>query len=126
MMTRKQDADPISEGEDALVVLITVASLGEAERIARRLVEDRLAACVNIVPQVRSLFIWQGKFSQEDEVLLVVKSRRARFRELTTAVKQLHSYRVPEIIALPILVGSSDYLRWVAESTEPGTTHDLA
>jgi periplasmic divalent cation tolerance protein len=126
MMTRKQDADPISEGEDALVVLITVASLGEAERIARRLVEDRLAACVNIVPQVRSLFIWQGKFSQEDEVLLVVKSRRARFRELTTAVKQLHSYRVPEIIALPILVGSSDYLRWVAESTGPGTTHDLA
>jgi periplasmic divalent cation tolerance protein len=117
MMTKNQDADPISEGEDALVVLITVASLGEAERIARRLVEDRLAACVNIVPQVRSLFIWQGKFSQEDEVLLVVKSRRARFRELTTAVKQLHSYSVPEIIALPILVGSSDYLRWVAEST---------
>jgi len=126
MVTRKMDSDPISEGKDALVVLITVASLGEAERIARRLVEDRLAACVNIVPQVRSLYIWQGKFSQEDEVLLVVKSRRARFRELTTAVKQLHSYSVPEIIALPILVGSSDYLRWVAESTEPGTTHDFA
>ncbi len=126
MVTRKMDSDPISEGKDALVVLITVASLEEAERIARRLVEDRLAACVNIVPQVRSLYIWQGKFSQEDEVLLVVKSRRARFRELTTAVKQLHSYSVPEIIALPILVGSSDYLRWVAESTEPGTTHDFA
>lgn len=107
----------VVEGEDALVVLITVASREEAERIARRLVEDRLAACVNIVSQVRSFFIWQGKFSQEDELLLVVKSRRARFRELATAVAQLHSYSVPEIIALPILVGSSDYLRWVAEST---------
>ena len=107
----------VVEGEDAIVILITVASREEAERIARRLVEDRLAACVNIVPQVRSLFIWQGKFSQEDEILLVVKSRRARFRELATAVKQLHSYSVPEIIALPILLGSSDYLRWVAEST---------
>jgi periplasmic divalent cation tolerance protein len=117
MVTRKVDSDPISEGEDAIVILITVASREEAERIARRLVEDRLAACVNIVPQVRSLFIWQGKFSQEDEILLVVKSRRARFRELATTVKQLHSYSVPEIIALPILVGSSDYLRWVAEST---------
>ena len=107
----------VVEGEDAIVILITVASREEAERIARRLVEDRLAACVNIVPQVRSLFIWQGKFTQEDELLLVVKSRRARFRELAIAVKQLHSYSVPEIIALPILVGSSDYLRWVAEST---------
>ena len=107
----------VVEGEDAIVILITVASREEAERIARRLVEDRLAACVNIVPQVRSLFIWQGKFSQEDEILLVAKSRRTRFRELATVVKQLHSYSVPEIIALPILVGSSDYLRWVAEST---------
>ncbi len=105
------------EGEDALVVLITVASREEAERIARRLVEDRLAACVNIVSQVRSFFIWQGKFSEEDELLLVAKTRRARFRELATVVTQLHSYSVPEIIALPILVGSSDYLRWVAEST---------
>ena len=117
MVTRKIDSDPISEGGDALVVLITVASREEAERIARRLVEDRLAACVNIVPQVRSLFIWRGKFSQEDECLLVAKSRRARFPELTAAVKQLHSYSVPEIIALPILVGSADYLRWMADST---------
>src|SRR5438876_9618887 len=107
----------VVESGDALVVLITVASREEAERIARRLVEDRLAACVNIVPQVRSLFIWQGKFSQEDECLLVAKSRRARFRELTTAVKQLHSYSVPEIIALPILLASTEYLRWLAEST---------
>src|SRR2546426_1476953 len=67
----------VVEGEDALVVLITVASREEAERIARRLVEDRLAACVNIVSQVRSFYIWQGKFSQEDELLLVAKTRRS-------------------------------------------------
>ncbi len=108
----------VTEGGDALVVLITAASRDEADRIAHRLIEDRLAACVNIVPQVRSLFVWEQKLSQEDEVLLVVKSRRARFQQLADTVKQLHSYRVPEIIALPILVGSSDYLRWVFDSTK--------
>ncbi len=117
MVTRKIDSDPISDGGDAIVVLITAASREEAGRIARRLVEDRLAACVNILPQVQSLFIWEQKLSQEDEVLLVVKSRRARFEQLAAAVKQLHSYSVPEIIALPIVVGSTDYLRWVSEST---------
>jgi periplasmic divalent cation tolerance protein len=117
-MTRKIDSATISEGGDALVVLITAASREEADRIARRLVEERLAACVNIVPQVRSLFVWEQKLSQEDEVLLVVKSRRARFQQLADIVKQLHSYSVPEIIALPIIVGSSDYLRWVSDSTK--------
>ncbi len=108
----------ITEGGDVLVVLITVASREEAERIARRLIDDRLAACVNIVPQVRSLFVWEQKLSQEDEVLLVVKSRRACFQQLADTVKQLHSYSVPEIIALPVVMGSSDYLRWVSDSTK--------
>ena len=112
-----EDPSKTAEGGDAIVVLVTVASREEADRIARRLVEDRLAACVNIVPQVRSLFIWEQKLSQEDEVLLVVKSRLARFQQLATAVKRLHSYRVPEIIALPVVMGSADYLRWVSEST---------
>ena len=107
----------VTKGGDAIVVLITVSSREEADRIARRLVEDRLAACVNIVPQVRSLFVWEGKLSQEDEVLLVVKSRRARCEQLAAVVKQLHSYSVPEIIALPVVMGSADYLRWVSEST---------
>ena len=111
------DQVDVIEGGDAIVVLITASSREEADRIARRLVEDRLAACVNIVPQVRSLFVWEGKLSQEDEVLLVVKSRLARFQQLATAVKRLHSYRVPEIIALPVVMGSADYLRWVSEST---------
>lgn len=111
-----EDAINTAEGGDAIVVLITAASREEADRIARRLVEERLAACVNIVPQVRSLFVWEQKLSQEDEVLLLVKSRRARFAQLAAVVKQLHSYSVPEIIALPVVMGSADYLRWVSES----------
>ena len=107
----------VTEGGDAIVVLITASSREEADRIARRLVEDRLAACVNIMPQMRSLFVWEHKLSQEEEVLLVVKSRRARFQQLAAAVKRLHSYSVPEIIALPVVMGSADYLRWVSEST---------
>jgi periplasmic divalent cation tolerance protein len=107
----------VTEGGDAIVVLITASSREEADRIARRLVEDRLAACVNIIPQMRSIFVWEQKLSQEEEVLLVVKSRRARFQQLAGAVKRLHSYSVPEIIALPVVMGSADYLRWVSEST---------
>ena len=107
----------VTEGGDAIVVLITVASREEADRIARRLVEDQLAACATIVPQVRSFFMWEQKLSQEDEVLLLVKSSRARFVQLVAVVKRLHSYSVPEIIALPVVMGSADYLRWVAEST---------
>jgi len=107
----------VMEGGDVIVVLITAASREEADRIARRLVEDRLAACVNIVPQVRSLFVWEQKLSQEDEVLLVVKSRRARFPQLVAAVTRLHGYSVPEIIALPVVMGSAGYLQWVSEAT---------
>ena len=112
-----EDSVNVTEGGDAIVVLITAASREEADRIARRLVEDRLAACVTIVPQVRSIFMWEQKLSQEDEVLLLVKSRRARFTLLAEAVKRLHSYSVPEIIALPVVMGSADYIRWVSEST---------
>jgi len=112
-----EDSVSVTEGGDAIVVLITAASREEADRIARRLVEDRLAACVTIMPQVRSIFTWEQKLSQEDEVLLLVKSRRTRFAQLAEAVKQLHSYSVPEIIALPVVMGAADYLRWVSEST---------
>lgn len=110
----------VTEGGDAIVVLITTASREEADRIARRLVEDRLAACATIVPQVRSFFLWEQKLSQEDEVLLLVKSSRARFAQLAAAVKRLHSYSLPEIIALPVVMGSTDYLRWVSESAPQG------
>lgn len=107
----------VTAGGEAILILVTVPSREEADKIARRVVEDRLAACVNIVPQVRSLFTWEGKLSQEDEVLLVMKSRRSRFPELADTVKELHSYSVPEIIAVPILEGTADYLHWIADVT---------
>jgi periplasmic divalent cation tolerance protein len=107
----------VGSGGEALLVLITAASREEADDIARSLVEDRLAACVNIVPQVRSLFWWENKLSEEEEVLLIVKTRRPKFSALVIRVKALHSYSVPEIIALPIVEGSASYIQWIDEST---------
>ena len=112
-----KEREGIVSGAQAILVLITCATLDEAKRIGRELVERRLAACVNVIPQVRSLFSWEGSLSEEEEVLLMVKTRRPRFKALALSVKSLHSYRVPEIIALPILEGSSSYLRWVDDVT---------
>jgi periplasmic divalent cation tolerance protein len=109
--------DSVSGGGEAILVLITTATREEADRIARELVGQRLAACVNIIPQVRSIFSWENKVSDEEEVLLTVKTRRSRFRQLAVSVKALHSYRVPEIIAVPILEGSANYLSWIDEVT---------
>ena len=117
------DGSPMEEregvigGGEAILVLITCATPEEAKTIARAVVEQRLAACVNVIPHVRSLFSWENKVSEEEEVLLVVKTRRPRFKELAVSVKALHSYRVPEIIALPIVEGSSSYLRWIDDVT---------
>ncbi len=103
-------------------VLVTAKDVVEAERIARGLLEKKLAACCNIVPEVRSLYWWQGKIEDATEVLMVVKTRRELFPEITAAVKALHSYTVPEIVMLPIVEGSSEYLRWVDVSTsQPGS-----
>jgi len=102
-----------------LVVLITVPGREEAERIAEVLVQERWAACVNILPSVTSLFWWEGRMDREEELLLVVKTRRDLFPSLASRVKQLHPYTVPEIIGLPIVEGWGDYLQWVVESTIP-------
>ena len=99
-----------------IVVLVTATSMGEAEAIGRALVEGRMAACVNISAAVRSLFRWQEKIEEQEEVLLIVKSRRDLLPSIIEAVKRLHSYTVPEVIALPILDGSPDYLAWIDES----------
>jgi len=99
-----------------IVVLITTSSTDEAQVIGRALVEGRLAACVNIAPGVRSLFRWQGKVEEQEEALMVVKSRSELLPSIIEAVKRLHSYTVPEVIALPILAGSQDYLAWIDES----------
>ena len=101
-----------------VVILITAGSYEEARKIADTLVSRRKAACVNIVPGVGSLFWWQGKVESADESLLLVKTRAELFPEVVALVKAAHSYEVPEIIALPIIDGSADYLDWIGKETE--------
>lgn len=101
---------------DFIVVFVTVSSIEEAEKIGRGLVEEKLAACANIVQQLKSIFFWEEKLCQENEVLMIVKSRGRLFNQLADYVKKNHSYKVPEIIAIPIIDGSSDYLSWLNES----------
>ncbi|MGC8787070.1 MAG: divalent-cation tolerance protein CutA [Anaerolineae bacterium] len=102
-----------------LVVLITASSTEEAQRIAHALVEERLAACVNLIAPIESVYRWQEQVQVDQEVLLIVKTTAAAIEKLAERVKQLHSYELPEIIALPILAGAKDYLRWIDEQTQP-------
>jgi len=101
-----------------LVVFITTSSYDEARKIASALVDQRKAACVNIVPKVNSLFRWKGKIEEAEESLMVVKTRAELFTDVVSTVKSIHSYEVPEIIALPIIEGNADYLAWLKEETE--------
>ena len=101
---------------DRLVVLSTVGRAEDAERIARALVERRLAACVNVVPGLVSIYRWKGNVEKDDERLLVIKTRRERFAALREALMELHPYELPELLALPVEAGSPDYLAWLDES----------
>lgn len=101
-----------------VVVLITTPSTSDARKIGRVLVRERLAACVNVVPRIESVFSWQGIICQEREALMIVKTTARRFVKLKKRVKQLHRYTVPEVIALPIVAGATDYLKWVREMTD--------
>jgi periplasmic divalent cation tolerance protein len=101
---------------DRLVALSTVASAADGERIARALVERRLAACVNVLPGLTSLYRWQGEVAREAEVLLLIKTRAERFAALREALAELHPYEVPELVALPIAAGHAPYLAWLDES----------
>jgi len=103
---------------ELIIVLVTCSSEEEAVKISKALVEDRLAACVNLISPVRSIYRWEGKIWDEREWLLMIKTRKERFKEIKTKVKALHSYSVPEIIALPIIEGSSSYLGWLLEMTQ--------
>jgi periplasmic divalent cation tolerance protein len=100
-----------------IVVYVTAPGEAEAEKIARALVENKLAACVNIVKNVRSIYRWQGKIEDEAEVLMVAKTREEHFGPFTDTVKRHHSYAVPEIIAVPVVEGSEDYLAWLGHET---------
>ena len=98
---------------DRIIVLITVGSEAEAHKIAELLVKGKKAACVNILPRVDSLFWWEGKLDSASESLLLVKTKASLFPEIVELVKRTHSYEVPEIIALPIIAGNEDYLKWL-------------
>jgi periplasmic divalent cation tolerance protein len=102
---------------DKVVILVTTASLREAKQIAKHLVNAKLAACVNISAPLRSIYRWEGKIADEKEYLLLIKSTRDLFAELKTAISSIHSYHTPEIICLPIIDGSRNYLQWIGDST---------
>ncbi len=100
-----------------VVIFVTAANKKEAKMIASALIKEKLAACVNIIEKVHSLFRWQGKVDMACETLLIVKTRKTLLDKLIKKVKSLHSYEVPEIIALPIICGDKKYLKWINEST---------
>ncbi len=102
---------------ECIIVYVTAPTEEEAGKIARALVDKKLAACVNIVRDMTSIYRWQGKIEDEAEVLMIVKTRRGHFGRLQETVKQLHSYSVPEVIAIPVVEGSEDYLKWLREET---------
>ena len=103
--------------EDIIVVMVTVATESQGLEIGRSLIEEKLAACVNLIKGLRSLYMWEGSLSDDQEILMLIKTRRSLFPKLKDRVIELHTYEVPEIIALPVVEGSSSYLKWVAEMT---------
>ena len=102
---------------DAIVILSTVPDAEKAAEIARVLVDDHLAACVNIVPGLRSIYRWEGKLADDAEVLCIIKTARDRFDQVAARIKQMHPYSVPEVIALSVVKGFEPYLEWVRKST---------
>jgi periplasmic divalent cation tolerance protein len=105
--------------DDPIVVFLTAASGEEATRLADLLIGAHLAACVQILPEMESVYRWQGQVERQSEILLIVKTTAGRFAELETEVRALHSYETPEIVAIPIVTGSQPYLDWVSDSVKP-------
>lgn len=116
-METKTDSETQSVSSQAVIVFITTASEDEASAIGRAVVSQRLAACTNILALKKSIFEWEGKICEESEFLMIVKSRLDLFEELSVVVKGLHSYKVPEIVAVPMITGSPEYLNWVMQNT---------
>ncbi len=100
------------------VVFVTVSSAREADKLSRALVKEKLAACVNAVPGLRSTYRWKGKVETASERLLIIKTRTSKVPRLIQRVRALHSYSVPEVLALPVRAGNKEYLRWIDQSVE--------
>jgi periplasmic divalent cation tolerance protein len=105
--------------DDLIVVLVTAKDKSEAEKISQTLLEAKLIACANIVSPVVSFFFWKSKLDKTDECLIIMKSRLNLFTQLLQQVKALHSYDVPEVLALPVVLGSEDYLAWMQGALKP-------
>ena len=101
-----------------IVIYITTRSVNEAKKIGRALVEEKLAACSNIIYPIRSIYRWQGKICDDKEALMILKTKKTLFKQIVARVEKLHSYDIPEIIAMPIIEGSSKYLSWLNKETK--------
>lgn len=99
-----------------IVIFVTASSAEEAQKIADKLIESKLAACVNIAGNIKSVFCWEGRRDCANETLLLIKSKKSRLPKIIKLVKSMHSYQVPEIIALPIIAGDKKYLNWIDDS----------
>lgn len=108
------------ENRENVVIFITTGTDEEAHKVAEALLKNRDAACVNIVPRISSLFWWQDKLDSAQESLLIVKSKASLLSEIVRLVKEVHSYDVPEVIALPIIGGNPDYLEWISQEVKQG------
>ena len=106
------------EMSNYIVIYITTSSVTEAKKIGRVLVEEKLAACSNIISPIRSIYSWQGKICDDKEALMILKTKKKLFKQIVARVEKLHSYDVPEIIAMPIIEGSDKYLSWLNEETK--------
>lgn len=110
----------MNAAKDAIVVFMTAANGEEAARIAEMLLGQRLAACVQILPEIESVYRWQGKIVRQKEVLVIAKTTKSKFNELEREVRAIHSYETPEIVAVPLSAGSSPYLEWLDSTVNGG------
>ncbi len=102
-----------------VLILSTLNSLPVAQKIGRVLVQEKMIACVNLIPKIHSIYFWQDKICEDTEVLMVMKTRKALFSKLEKRLAELHPYEVPEILALPIHKGAQNYLDWISTNTQP-------
>lgn len=113
------------KASDAIVVFITAGNVDEASRIAQLLVEKNLAACVQILPEMRSVYRWKGEIEKQPEILLLAKTMASKFSELERQVRAVHSYETPEIVATPLTNGSRPYLEWLSANVDSSPRSEL-